>query len=236
MLKNTTLVQRISLPIKEQTFTEKTMKFTPDMNNRPFKFSTLLSAKDSKNLLTSLNIAPFAVESIGQNHSKLNELVIFDTYLTYSENQKVYLDRFDLIKIKKFKIKRMPFDIESELSWDLQIGLKHINDKKYDYFSSASLGKTYQINEKIILFALAEFSLHSYESIFRLMPKVGTLIDFDKLKTLIYLGYEKSFQGYDSQTYSQIDMTYSIYKDTSIVVNYKKYDFTNISVGLQLFF
>ncbi len=236
--KNKILLQRLQLPVKKYKRAPILARGSPDFDNRPISLSLLFSFNNN-DYYPSIRVAPFSIESIGQNTLSGNELKVLDTTIGINSKQdNLFIDRIDFIKVRNFNTLQLPFDKESQLSWQMNISAEYLNNKKrdYDFFIDTSFGKAWRINEMVMLYNMINISEHVIYPHVRLEPNIGIHLDLYKLKVMFFAGLETDLKIDSFQKRLELEGSYKFLKDTAFSFKYIKNKREKVLFGLQWFF
>ena len=237
-LKNRVLKTRLSYPVNQNIYkASKKSLVAPGSSNAPLVFSFMGGYSKSKEFYPSLGVTLFSLSCLSQNTLNGDELIVADMAFGAKEGE-IFIDDFKLIKIKKFTQNILPFE-DFKFSWELEISMKNLDKHKrlnsYDYFCEFGFGKTYFFKD-FYIFALIDGSLHSQQEHIRVLPKVGSRVDFGELKAFFYLGYETSFKVKGDYIKTDISLSYRLNKDYSFDFNFIQDESYKGFFGLKYFY
>jgi hypothetical protein len=223
-LKRKALLYRLRYKGRENNYKVDGEKLLPPSQNQsPFQLALGGGYSSLKEYYTALRLSPFSMTPTGKNSLDGNELSILDLSLGV-QSDRVFVDSFDLIKVKKFAKNRLPFE-EIHYSWELQVGVRNIFEdgyKEYDYFGEYGLGYSYHF-EKLFFFMMVDGSLHTQDDSVRVLPKVGLRGDFGDLKIFGSLGYESGVTNTENaHTKGSFEGSYFINSHLSSSLIYEK--------------
>jgi hypothetical protein len=226
------LSKRLNFPIsqysKEGTYTKA--KIT--QNNKPMMLETSWGYLNSS-YTALLRFSPFTIDATGYNHYKGDILSVLDGTLAIDDNG-MYLKQLDILKIRRLKTKELPFDIESPLSWSVNLGFNNTKDK--DYFLSIGAGYSWQFSKYCKGYVMLETSLHSNNQHYRLNPYLGLLIDGKELKVDIQYGKENRFISSIYKDKMELEVQYKVAPNKALYLHYEKDDNTFFSIGMKWYF
>jgi len=236
--KQQLLLKRLSLPVKKEKHTPIKELISPAKGNKPIITSFGVTHSPNKKIYPTFNFTVFATESIGQNSLKNDELIVSDISLG-QHNQKIFLDKFDLIKIKKLKTSQIDLEDENLLSWKVNIGSKRVEKKdedKYNSFLNGSIGKSYQLNDFMTSSIMLDSNLQTIYPHIEAIPNIEFDIDLGKLKNSSTLGLK--INPFNSQTspFIKIDTQYNINNQFAIFGSIEKDFNTKYSLNIKRFF
>lgn len=229
----TLLLNRLKLPMSKKKSNQPKEKASITKNNRPSYLGMGFLKQNSDNL-TLVEFSPFAIEKEGYNSFNGDELVVFDTEISLSQN-KISIHKYDLIRIQRLKTKELPFDNSNPFSWNLQIGTEK-QEVRRDYFFDTGAGLAWEVGEFIKIYSMLNISVHSEERHYRYMPNIGLYGNFDKLRFTVEVGYEKDIEKNVAEKQIELKSQYRINDDLSIFIGYKDVEKENIHLGLKWFY
>ncbi len=236
--KNTLLLSRLKLPIKEKKNISPKERKPPDFDNRPTILSAGVSYNSFDRYYPTIRFSPFSIESIGQNTLGGDELGMLDITLGKKNGSRVFIDRVDFIKIKRFKTIYMPFDTDSPFSWQLNIGSSYQERTKdrYDFFIDGGVGRSKKIDDLLFIYALTNIKVYSRSPNIYIRPNIGVHIDFGKFKALTSIGLESDNITREFSPSFKAKGAYKISDRFDISYGYLKNSHTTkVSVDLKLF-
>ena len=236
--KNKIVLERLKLPPKPKKVVIVKNRPSPDNDNQPMLIQLGITHNKNQQTYSTIRFTPFAIESIGQNTLEGDQLIILDTKVKIDNKfNTFFIDKFDLINIRKFKTMQMPFDIESPYSWQLNIGTKYIDTKnRYNFFISGGIGQSTQIYDNVLLFGFINSSLNSNNPTITLIPNIGTYLNFYNFKTLFWIGYKTQKSIKKLHSVYHVESSYKISKNFDLSLTYSKDNTINSSMGIKWFF
>jgi hypothetical protein len=226
------LLERLKLKIRKNINKSYININPPDKNNKPAQFIVGMKSYNHQAIFPTIGLSIFAMDSVGQNHLYGDEFVWFNAIIGIKKNN-IFLDKLDLIKIKKFQIYYLPFKSENKISWNLHLGVNQTN-LKYNAFLKAGLGKSWKINNNLLLYSMANIILNSTKYNFVLSPNIGLLLNAGKLKTLLSLGINENFTTLKS--FIEIDNEYKLFKHSALSLKYNNLVHQSITLQIKQFF
>ena len=222
--KQKLLINRLQLPITHSKKISIKQKEPITTNDKPsslgISLTNISNHNDSENYL-SLHYTAFGIDRLGYNNLNGDELVAFDTKISLIDD-KIKLDKMDIIRIKRIKTRQLPFENKNPFSWNLLICAQKsyfVNDK-YDYLADFGAGLSKEIdNSKISMFV--NLSAHSDKKHYRYRPNIDLYINLNKLKLSANLGIESEFDKQRFQKIYNLNLQYKYNKEISIFTNTK---------------
>ena len=239
ILKDKLLFLRLNLPIRKNKEIQVENRVSPAKNNKPMILSLGAAYSKNKNFYSQLGFSVFAIESIGKNHLNSDELVVLNTKIGIDNNKNyVFLDSFDLIKIKKLKTSQIDLDEDNLISWKLNIGTKRVEENdsnKYNSFIKADIGKAFKIDNLTSSFMINSTIQSSYPYL-EFMPNIGIDLDFNKLKTAAVYGIKVNSYNQEKNDYLKIDTQLNINNTFAISNSIEKDKELQYSINFKWFF
>lgn len=240
--KNKILLKRLLLPIKEKTKENIKDLKSPAKGNKPILVKTGLSKMQNKDYYNTLGFSIFALEEIGDNNLEFAELVVADTQIGYKFNKSdLFLDSFDLIRIKKLKTNYLDWNEDINLSWKLNIGAKldysKYKDKNfYTSFVNASLGRAYKINQDIYTYMMIDTKAKNRYPYIEFTPNINLDFAYQNLKTSLSYGYKLNPYNTNKNDVLSISSQYKVTKDFSLFGEHKKDEYDKTQLSFKWFF
>lgn len=225
------LQTRYSLPIQKPQKGEVASIDAPTEGAAPMQTGISVATTSTGETSTILHLSQYKYDLLGLNSLDKDELVVGDLALGYSyDENSIFIDSFDILKITHLNTLATEFDGQSPWSWQLQIGLKRASLAdlhRLDGSIGFGGGFAWALTDQITPYFMIDASGHTQESYLRLTPQLGFLGDFGRFKTLIILkeesdGYEGRF---DTQLDSSMQYNFSPNHAFSIKVDYQQEDF-----------
>ncbi|MCI5142027.1 MAG: DUF4105 domain-containing protein [Candidatus Electrothrix sp. ATG1] len=209
--KKELLLARLRLPPRAAPLDEVPERESPARGNPPLLTGLGIGYTSSRNAYLRLHLAPFVQESVGQNSLGGDELAVLDTVAGISE-EGVFVDRFDLLRIRKLKTNHALIHEKNPWSWQLRTGVESVERDgaaEQDLFFRFGAGRARKLSNNITAYALLEASAHTEQPHARLFPHIGVLTDFGWVKSRIYGGASLSYQDHLEAMYG-IELQYDI--------------------------
>ena len=164
----------------------------------------------NKDFYTKLNLTAYSLDLQGKNSLIFNKFIFIDTAIGMKPNTgKIFLDKIDLIKIKKLQISQE----ENLISWKINLGSKAIeynNKDKYNNFFKGSIGKAYQINEYVTSSFMVDASIQTIYPDIEAMGNIGLDFNFDKLKSSSIFGLKVNPYNSSKTEFIEITSEYKV--------------------------
>ncbi len=153
---------------------------------------------DNRSAFTRLNWSPFAWEIVGQNSLEGDELVVSDLTLgVLHEEESLFVDRFDLLRIINFNTTPETSADASGVSWELRLGSERVRYEegdRYDGILSLGFGRAAQPTESMIVYGMVDGAIHTLESYGRIRPHLGLRLAAGPSRLWLYGGVESQGQ------------------------------------------
>lgn len=186
LLKREALLQRFQLPPKGEAPTIFENLVTPHESDPPSIWFGGVNWVETGSHYGSLGYAPYAVQSLGKNNLHGDELVVLKTDIGF-EAERVFLNRFDLIKIKRFNTHTLPMDEGLGLSWQLDVGAETLGETHADWnvFARGGLGKAWANAHGWMGYGLLNLAVHSDAMAGVAYPELGVRWDAGATKVWV---------------------------------------------------
>lgn len=235
--KDQILLARLHLPAQPVVKVEIPELVSPAEGSRPMVIGSGFSIDDGGKNFMSLSFAPFKKEAIGDNSLEGDELAVLDFELgVLKDRNKVFVNRFDLIRILNLNTLSVKVTDESSLSWKLRLGLDRVKENEqdsYDGVFSLGGGKSWFLNNNILIYGLIDFAGHTTFPEARIRPHIGCRFDFMDFKMLVFRGVEsKDYSGGFNPVWGG-KIQYTITPKTSLYAEFSNERATRFSAGLN---
>jgi hypothetical protein len=202
-MKDRILLARLRLPARAISPPEIPDLPSPADGTRPIALGSSVAIESGGDPFLRLHFSPYKQELVGQNSLEENELVVFDLAVGfYDDEKKVFIDRLDLVRIKKLNSAAVAVGDENQWSWQLRVGTARVEDdgrRRQDGVASFGAGRAWKLGKTITGYGLVDLSVHTRTSHFRIRPHLGVIFGLDAVRTWLYLGAET--EGYDGDLY-----------------------------------
>ncbi len=209
--KKDLLLARLGLPPRTTPLEQPPELASPAKGNPPLLTGLGIGHNKIRNSYVRLHLAPFTQESVGRNSLGGDELTVLDTVVGIGEED-FFVDRFDLLRIRKLKTNHALIHEKNPWSWQLRAGMESVEEDgvaEQDFFFRFGAGRARKFGNDITAYALLEVSAHTEQPHARLFPHIGVLTDFGRIKSRIYGGASLSYQDHLEAMYG-IELQYHI--------------------------
>ncbi len=231
--KKNLLLARLRLPSRTTPLEKTPERKSPAKGNPPLLTGLGIGYSQTQNIYLRLHLAPFSQESVGRNSLEGDELTVLDTVAGIGK-EGFFVDRFDLLRIKKFKTDYVLTDEKSPWSWQVRTGMESVDKdgaSEQDFFFLFGAGRARKFGNNTIAYALLDVSSHTEQPHARLSPHIGLLTEFAqaKARARIYAGASLSYQENPEAIYG-IEIQHDISAHSALSIDTTK---DKISVELK---
>ena len=196
-VKDQVLLAQLRLPPQTEAMPDVPAVRSPADGNRPMLLSVGAGYESGgEDTHFTVRWAPFSQESIGRNSLEGDELVMLDTTIGIDGNRPaLFVDTFDLIRLRKLKTTFMAFGDENPWSWQLRIGMLRTREddaSRYDGMFRFGTGRAWAFANSVSAYALVDASAHTLAPYARLRPHAGMTLGNDAVKSWWYAGVESN--------------------------------------------
>ncbi|MCW5211599.1 DUF4105 domain-containing protein [Desulfobulbus sp. TB] len=209
--KKDLLLARLRLPPRTVPLEQPPELTSPAKGVPPLLTGIGIGHSQARNSYLRIHLAPFTQESVGRNSLGGDEVTVLDTVVGIRENG-FFVDRFDLLRIRKLKTNHALRHEKNSWSWQLRTGLESVEEDgvaEQDFFFRFGAGRAQKFGNGITAYALLEASAHTEQPYARLFPHIGVLTDFGWVKSRIYGGASLSYQDHLEAMYG-IELQYDM--------------------------
>ncbi len=218
--KKRLLLARLRLPPRTDPLDAVPERKSPAKGNPPLLTGLGIGYTPARNTYLRLHWSPFTQESVGRNSLGGDELTVLDTIVGIGEDE-FFVDRFDLIRIRKLKTDHLFTDGKNAWSWQLRTGMESVEEgtaSKQDFFFSFGAGQARKIGDSITAYALLDASAHTHQSHLRLYPHIGILTEFGQTRSRIYAGGSLDYEG-DLEAVYGVELQHSLSAHSALSVD-----------------
>ena len=234
VMKNKLLPARFLLPPSSAAVEEPPALDSPAAGNRPMLTGLGFGYEHGQGAHLRLHWAPFIQETLGRNGLEGDELAILDTTVgAGGKEDALFLDRLDLIRIRKIKTSTLAVEEDSPWSWQLRSGLAQDADD-YDALFAFGAGRAWKISPQWTAYLMTDGAAHSLEPYFRLRPHAALLAGTGNLKGRLLAGLETAdYQG-DTEAFLGADMQWGLSEQLSLFAGLEQREAEESKVSLEL--
>jgi hypothetical protein len=195
-MKKQILPARFLLPPSSAALEEPPALDSPAAGSRPMLTSLGFAYEHGQGAHLRLRWAPFIQEALGRNGLEGDELAVLDAAVGLRGNEDtLFLDRLDLIRIRKIKTSALALAEDSPWSWQLRSGLAQ-DAGGYDALFAFGIGRAWKISPQLTAYLMTDAAAHSLEPYLRLRPHAVLLAGTGDIKGRLLAGLETTdYQG-----------------------------------------
>ncbi|MBF0192919.1 MAG: DUF4105 domain-containing protein [Magnetococcales bacterium] len=186
--KDTALLSRLKLDVISKPIKPITPLPSPAKGSASPRTSLGISYEENNPIRAQFSISPFSQELLGNNSLENGELVLFETVIGWDEKDSIDLDRFDLVRVKKFDTPPVPISGESPWAWKLRIGVDREYNAHYNGLFMFGIGQGLKFNSDILLLAMLDTNINSELPHLQSTPNLGLLIKDNNLQAFMSIG------------------------------------------------
>ena len=236
-IKDQILLARLQLPADTVPDVSIPAIPSPAEGSRPMSFGAGMAIGSDEDPFLRLTWSPFKKERVGQNSLEGDELVVFDLAVgAFEDEQELFLDQLDVIRIFNTNTFSVPIAGENPLSWNLRAGVTRVEDggeDRYDGLVSFGAGYAWQWHRQLVSYAMVDLAAHTLDPLVRVRPHVALQADMGALRAWAYFGAESA--SYDGE-FSDIwggKIQYSLTPRCALQVEFTNEHATRTSIGLN---
>jgi len=230
--KQQLMIERFKYDISSEKNISIKKRDSPAKGNKPSYLS--VGVKNEHQKYGIVGFSPFCLESTGKNSLQGDELIVLDSKIAF-DYKHIYLDAFDLIKIKKFNTFKELDNFDETLSWELHIGTKrNYDEKSYDTFVDGGIGKAYKIGDDLTSYAFLT-SKANFDTM-QSGAKIGLDIKVKNLKTNLSTAKVYDFRENDFLNKYEIQTQYQLEDNLALLFQYKQEKYDSLYFGLKSFY
>ena len=228
--KKKLLVKRFGLPPREAAEIELEQYTSPVAGDKPGLLVAKYNYLESEDDFLTLGYSPYAAQSLGRNDLNGNELILLNTEIGVN-GEDLFLDRFDLVKIKSYDRYHIPLESKLPLSWQIEASFENIDHEDHDellgYFRGG-IGKTWLQSRLVLGYVMLNGGIYSKSDGVRLTPEIGIRVDLGFARVLIKAEREYNLDG-------DFSALVPIARDVSLSIEMSDLDEFRTSAGLQFY-
>lgn len=136
-----------------------------------------------------LHLSPYFQDLLSGRHRGGKELVALDTRIAVDSDGDGKLVSLDLIRLRDLQGNRVPVAGESQLSWQLRLGLDRERAGAGDLAPqfSGGIGRAWELHDRILGYALADVFLHGPDRDLSIGPDLGMILRSERLRIVFDL-------------------------------------------------
>lgn len=220
-LKQNVLVERFKYKTRKLDSVIVKEVDSPAKNTNPINVELSAGYDSVSKEYLGLSFSPFKQTSLGISNLGFDNLVTLDTRVGVKQN-KIFLDKFDFMKIDKVNLDKNNLLEEFKYNWSLHIGIDRFNDR-VTHFASLGVGYNIYDNENFIVYSFLKSSLND-SSYLSVIPGVGFEYKYDRATLKIEQEMDYTlFKGEDKKITNLI-LQYNFNQDYNIGYELKVID------------
>lgn len=235
--KKKLLVKRFGLMPREAAEIEIEQYTSPVNSDKPGLLVAKYNYLESQDDFLTLGYSPYAAQSLGINDLNGNELIVLNTEIGVNEGN-LFLDRFDLIKIKSYDRYHIPLERELPLSWQIEASVENVdhedNGQLLGYFQGG-VGKTWLQSRSVLAYVMLNGGLYSRGDSVLFTPEIGVRLDLGFARVLIKAQQDYSLDGDSSSLESVFTALFPIARDVALSIEMNDLDEFRANAGLQFY-
>jgi hypothetical protein len=235
--KRKLLVKRFGLAPREAQEIEIEQYTSPVNTDKPGLLAAKYNYLKSQDDFLTLGYSPYAAQSLGRNDMNGNELIVLNTEFGVNE-ENIFLDRFDLIKIKSYDRYHIPLESKLPLSWQIEASVEnvdHEDDGELLGYFRGGIGKTWLQSRSVLAYVMLNGGLYSEGDSVLLTPELGVRLDLGFARVLIRAQQDYNSDGDSSSLESDFAALIPIGRDVSLSIEMNDLDEFRATAGLQFY-
>lgn len=221
--KNRILLKRLQLPVQQYEHPDIKEIPSPLQISPPSAFSFGVLKADRKKLFYTFGLSVYRKESVGLNALEFNELVALNLNLgVKDESNKLFIDSFDLLRVRDFKTIFIKNENERPFSWRFRAGVDRISSQNYDGVLDGGIGFVNKPSSFGIVYGFINLSLHTQKHHFRAGPLIGAVFGNDKIKFQTDGGFNYIIKSSSWKRLLKTKLQYQFNKEIALQLIYEK--------------
>jgi hypothetical protein len=217
--KKQVLIERLNLPANLHPKPEIPELSSPVNDSRPLVLGMGIGQDLDRNNYTILHWTPYSKEWLAINNGEGDEFVLLDLGLALPGNGEIFVEKIDILRIRKLNLAKDDFSTESKWSWELQITGRHLGnleDKDSSFFIRAGLGKAWAMNNNWALFSMTAIEFDNKKPRFNANPYIGIYRRTGSFRMQLLTGYRWEEDKSEWNESTQIKLQYNISPQNSV--------------------
>lgn len=173
--KDRVLLDRLRLPVRSQPPDPPPSLISPADAPRPMRLGLGIGQDRDGHGQLLVHASPFIQEITDRRDLMSDELAVFDLTVGRAD-QRSFLSRIDVVRVRKFNTLKTPIADESNLSWQFRLGAQRVYDRRAthtDGLISYGLGRAWRWNDNAGAYAIADLAAHTVAPNARVLPHFG---------------------------------------------------------------
>lgn len=189
--KDRVLKHRLNLPGAEPVEPAIPPLLSPAAATAPMEVAAGIGQATQGPNFVRVRWAPVSYDFASFNALEAGELTVMDLVADIDAHGAARLNQFDLVRVRKLSVNRMPLPRESTLSWQARIGSRReIRDRVFhtDEFASFGVGRAVAWSPALFGFAMLDMVVQSAPSRFALEPGFGVVSRHEDWRVSLSMG------------------------------------------------
>jgi hypothetical protein len=237
LVRNEVLRARLALPVDDKASAAAVpQRLSPASGTAPMRGALGLVHGQGRDTALQLQWAAFSYELTGHNALDASELVVSDVHLL-SEKGDTHIDRYDLMRIKKFRTSSIRFPGDPVLSWHLRLGWQRKTASDGAQLRPSALGGAglaHPLGRQGYAYGLLDAVFLDARDASGLEPNVGVVYAWQNVKAHARLGKRFTAETPKGETRIAIEATQRIGQHQSLNWTWQKDGKAQGQVGLSL--
>ena len=185
---------------------------SPAKNTNPINTEILIGNDKNKEFI-GIGFSPYKHTSLGISNLEYDDLIALEGRIGLTEN-KIFIDKFDFIKIKKINLDENNILDEFKYNWNLHIGYEKFNEEKKS-FIKGGVGYNIYNKDNFILYTFIEGSIND-DTYLSVIPNIGIEYQINKIKMKLIQEKEIGLIKEENKNITNLNIQYNINKDYNI--------------------
>lgn len=206
---------------------------SPAKNTNPINTEILIGSDKNKEFI-GIGFSPYKHTSLGISNLEYDDLIALEGRIGVTED-KIFIDKFDFIKIKKINLDKNNILDEFQYNWNLHIGYENFNDKKKSFIKGGVGYNIYNINN-FIIYTFIDSSIND-KTYLSIIPNIGIEYEINKIKIKLIQEKEIGLIKEENKDITNFNIQYNINKDYNIgyELKYKEDEYKNL-INIKIVF
>lgn len=189
--KDAVLRERLRLPVRSDPDSPPFPLPSPAERSAPMLTAAGLGVDAGNRRYARVQFAAFSYDQVGSNSLENGELVVFDVAAGVDDQQRTFVDRFDLVRARKLNTNRVQIAGEDAWSWQTRVGGERIRRdgrEHFDGLASFGVGRAAQWNDTLTAYAMVDGSVQTGPSPVSVEPNLGVTAGIGRWKSWVQTG------------------------------------------------
>lgn len=186
---------------------------SPAMNTNPIDIELSTGYGSTEKEFLAISFSPYKQSSLGISNLDFDNLTALDGRIGIN-NEGVFLDKFDLIKINKINLDDNNLMNEFKYNWAVHIGIELFNDKR-KHFANFGIGNNIYRNNSFLIYSFLNGSIND-SNYLSIVPTIGMELKLDKTSFRFTQEKEIGIIQKENKNTSSLALQYNFNKDYNI--------------------